>query len=407
VVQTTQDQVTRHAEHGHTGRAWLAVPGILVLSALMMFAGTIVFHLTGNHYEQRMTRVWDGASLTPAGRLPVYEQGGLVLPRLEPRQQASVELPVGALPTEHYATLELHTSGQGRMRFELAWLDESAPGGVRSIWLPPTAQGTQTIDLGSESAWRGTVGGLFLLMRGPVTEPLILHAVRLRPADASAGRLARQIWQEWTAFEGWRSHSINFIVGGSRAPLISPVLASAAWVALSTLLYVLWALLRRRTFHLTPFAVIFLAGWLALDLRWQVDLVRQLQITQSQFAGKDYHEKRLASHDRDLYRFAEQVKRHLPPEPARLFLIPPSSGQEHRYTRTRLHYLLLPHNVGSLWDRPPAPENTRAGDHLLILRSHPHVNYDHQTGRLHWDRSRDLPVDRLMAHPTGDLYRVR
>jgi hypothetical protein len=406
-VQTSPDQVTRYERHGSAATRWVIVPIILVLSALMVLGGTLVFYLSGDQYEQRMTRVWDGAGLTPVGKVAQYEQGGLVLPRLDPREQVSVELPIGTLSTGHYATLELRASGQGRIRFELAWSDATAPGNIRSIWLPPTAEGTQTIDLGNESVWRGTIGDLFLLMRGPVTETMILHTVRLQPVEPSAGRLLQQMWREWTSFEGWRTHSINFIAGGSRAPLISPVPASAAWVALSMVLYALWVLFRRQPFRLAPLAVIFLAGWLALDIRWQADLLRQLQMTHSQFAGKDYHEKRLASADSDLYRFAEQAKRHLPPDPARLFLIPPSNRQEHHYLRARLHYLLLPHNVGSVWDSPPAPENTRAGDHLLILRPQPRVSFDHVTGHLHWDRGRELPVERLMAHPTGDLYRVR
>ena len=226
----------------------------------------------------------------------------------------------------------------------------------------------------------------------------------LRPYSFSAQ--LGLVWREWSAFEGWTGHSINFIVGGPKHALVHPVPAAAAWVGLALALYWAWTRIRRRPPLSLVWILVPLLGWLALDARWLFDLGRQNLRTEQQFMGKTDVEKHLADKDGSLYRFVQRVKQALPEEPRRVFLVTQEPFARSVYIRQRASYHLLPHNVYSHLARPPDADQVRSDDYVLLLgRVAESVAYDRERGVLEW------PGGRLSAAPAlvdrdGSLFRV-
>jgi hypothetical protein len=73
--------------------------------------------------------------------------------------------------------------------------------------------------------------------------------------------------------------------------------------------------------HITVLGIFFIAGWLLLDGRWQFNLVRQIDVTAKQYAGKTWRERHLAAEDGQLFAFVEKVRAKLPPPPRRVFVV--------------------------------------------------------------------------------------
>ncbi len=212
---------------------------------------------------------------------------------------------------------------------------------------------------------------------------------------------------EWGTFEGWTVRSINFTAGGSRNGLLPLTLAVGIWVSIAALLHV--ALSRRRRLQPSRRALvaIFLAGWAVLDVRWQVDLTRQLALTRRRYSGRSGEGKRLAAADRPLYLFANALKRHLDASPSRVFLVSEDLFGDRYFRRVRTHYFLLPHNVSSLWTSVPDSAQARKGDYIVVMRPFQNVSFDAAHDVLRSGPSSGLPVELLLDGHEGLLFRVR
>lgn len=388
---------------------WLLVLLALLLGAILVLGAVAAYYVTGSRYVTKAALGWDGSALELLVGDGLVRGDSLELTALDERSQGVVRIPAPKLDTTRWVTFAVDISDLAarETRVGLAWHDETARAGERLIWLAPMTSGTLQVDLAERPEWQGNIGALFLVVAGALPQPLTIHRIEIRPPIPVASAILRQVWNEWTTFEGWRGHSINFIVGGTRDGLFPPVLAAALWVVFSAALYSIMRLFGGGTWRAVPFAVILLAGWLMLDARWQFDLLRQLQITGEQYAGKSYEEKRMAAEDRGLFLFAEEVKRRIAPAPARIFLIAaaPNKAPDY-YIRTRLSYFLQPHNVGSLWSGLPV-EGIGPGDYVIILHPHQWIREDIASGELRWREERVLRVERLMSSSIGNLYRAR
>lgn len=240
-----------------------------------------------------------------------------------------------------------------------------------------------------------TVAGF--VVSGPVT----------RGDRVEAGGFVSRLLGEWSAFEGWNQRSINFIEGGPRDALAPSTLAVGIWVVTAMLLHLGLVISRRRCIQVAPFAVIFLVGWVALDLRWQINLWRQLRLTHARFAGKSGEAKRMAAPDHALFEFAGDVKRQLDAAPARVFLLSQDLFGDMYYRRVRTSYFLLPHNVSSLWTAVPSAGESRPGDYVLVLRPYAGVSYERDRRVLRTGDSPGLSADLLLDQHEGLLFRVR
>lgn len=253
-----------------------------------------------------------------------------------------------------------------------------------------------------ERDWIGHVSGLALMLRGPFAERIVVRGVAAKP-QTPPQVLGDRI-HEWFAFEPWNGASINNLVGGAPSmDLPLPVLVAA--VTLCAILAfaglgLWWPALR--PWLATVGAVLFLAGWLVLDLRWQWNLLQQVNITRQQYAGKSWRERHLAAEDGPLFAFIEKVRSKLPPPPARVFMAANAD-----YFRDRGAYHLYPYNVFfDPWlDTMPPPSALRPGDYLVVYQRKG-VEYNAALGRLRWDGLAPVSAELMFVDSGAALFRI-
>ncbi len=284
----------------------------------------------------------------------------------------------------------------------LVWTTQAEPRTPRERVLPLAGPDGGALDLSAEPHWQGRIAMIGLMARGPLPQPLIIRRLELQPARLTVAELWRRAVEDWTSFEDWSQRSINYTSGAPLDALFPPVLIVALWIGFSAALYALFVPPRWRLSGLSPYAALFLLGWLTLDLRWQWDLTQRLERTRERFADKDGVERRLADLDGPLYRFLGEVRQRLPEKPARLFII---SNDPQGFWAGRARYHLLPHNgYAGLSQLPPASQ-ARPGDYVLILSPLAAVAYNTAQRVLEGGKQR-LPAELLYAAPVGALFRV-
>lgn len=243
---------------------------------------------------------------------------------------------------------------------QLLWVSDINQRRTHSQRLIPTAD-RYRVTTNELDPWQGRIHTLGLLIQGQPPRSIRISALHLQTAPPGIYQLLRQLWQDWTAFEGFMPYSINYVVGdGHRVP-VTLVTATGLWAGLALLLWCGTQWWRRRHPALLPSALILLIGWLVLDARWLWDLQRQLQLSQALFAGKTSDQKRRAEPGPAgaSYRFAKAVLGEIDPiRQPRIFIF---SSQ--RYWRYRLNYFLLPYNTVTVLGNPA---NLRPGDIIVI-----------------------------------------
>jgi hypothetical protein len=208
--------------------------------------------------------------------------------------------------------------------------------------------------------------------------------------------------REWLAFEGWSGTSINSVTGGADVQdLPLPLLLSAS-AAIAVL--VVFAFARGAVRGRLPLAMAlaFVAAWIALDVRWAADLVRQVRETGRQYAGKDWHERHLAAEDGPLFAFIERVRTKLPATPARVVV-----AADGHYFRSRAAYHLYPNNVyfDPYANTLPAAAQLRPGDYVVVYQRRG-VQFDAGTQRLRWDGGAPIAAEMLLAETGAALFRI-
>ena len=209
--------------------------------------------------------------------------------------------------------------------------------------------------------------------------------------------------RDWMKLEPWSGRSINFHAGvQSSNRLITPILLVALWVALASLLF---ALSSRRISgrQLTGgLAILFLTGWLVLDMRWQWQLATRLVQTYERYGHLPITERQKAMPDAGIAMAVDQIRQALPEQPLRLFIL---SHDPNNYVTHRVRYYFLPNRVYAT-DRLPAPRHLHEGDPILVMAGAVVVRYDQQQGLLMGNQA-SIPVEYLVRVPGfGTLYRV-
>jgi hypothetical protein len=262
-------------------------------------------------------------------------------------------------------------------------------------------------DLAQDRNWIGTIGGLALALRGSFGEPIFVRGVSAKPMTPT--QILSDRAREWVAFEPWNGASINAVTGGADVQDLPLPTLLAAIVLVGGLVYVAlarWTPNLVGSFRPAIVAVGFLAAWLALDARWQWNLLRQADATIEQYAGKSWRERHLVAEDGALFAFIEQARGKLPPavEAApRVFMVADSD-----YLRGRGAYYLYPYNVyfDPAHDSIPSASTMRAGDYLLAY-SRGRLLYKPASGRLSWGAGESVAAELLLGEPGAALFRVR
>lgn len=393
----------------------VAIPVSLMVGAVLTLLVLTGWLLGGDRYAQQSRLGFAGAELQGfAGDL--RPDGDTQLLHPSPRQpEAVLRLPLpDALAAQRYSALTLRLEPTGSApRVLLIW---ATPAGAGETIRPmsPEADGVYRMALAEDPDWSGYIEALALVIRAGSPAPIRIVRVELEPAPLDVLTLPRQLAGDWLAFEGWRGHSINRIYGGGTEPLIRPVPAAALWLLLSGLVYFAWTRITRRPLAPTPLLAVFLIVWIALDLRWQNDLLHQLTLTRAQYAGKTRDEQRLAAPDGDLYAFARALKTRLPEPPVRVFVV---AEDTNNYFALRTKYHLLPHNA---LNHAPVPEQLQSGHVIVLLDGASQLRH----GRAHrpaeggipevvdvlvatGDDGEPIPVRPLLRTPAGQAFEVR
>jgi hypothetical protein len=295
--------------------------------------------------------------------------------------------------------------GSPRPSVVLAWARVEQPGKIHSAPMRLDASGRYVLDLRTQPEWKSRVTQLGIVVLGDRADPFTLNALTLLFRDAGMARRFVHLWQGWAALEGWSLASVNFTISG-RGQLPSPVMAAGIWIILSCAIYLLVAWRFRIRTSIVALTIILFAGWLLLDLRWQMDMLHQNISTWKTFRGKSTAaEKRDAEWGGSLFRAVDEAKAFMDAVPQRLIIFTDLRGAIPSY----LVYHSIPHNA--VVTAAPDPESFRTGDYILVVPPASSV-YQPQESRLVWVYpsygTGAVPVDLVGSRPQRfALFRVR
>lgn len=286
----------------------------------------------------------------------------------------------------------------------LIWRNDYQPGRIFSRELEIVGGRIAAGQLARDSNWIGNINGLALVLRGTFTPPILVRGVTAKPMTAA--EVLFDLVDEWLTFEPWSGTSINNRTGGVEVQEVPLTLLLAFVVGLAATTYV--TLTRWRTRWVGPFrpvviAGMFLVAWFILDVVWQWNLIRQIELTAAQYAGKSWRERHLAAEDGRLFDFIDKVRAALPPPPARVFMI-----AETNFLRGRGAYHLYPYNVYfDPWQNTVPPASAmRSGDYLVVFQRKG-VQYDAAQQRLRWDGAAPVSAELLLVDSGAALFRIR
>ncbi len=276
------------------------------------------------------------------------------------------------------------------------------------------------LDLSVQPHWTGTITNLGLALAGTPGTMVRIEMVSLLP-DSLSSQFS-WLLASWASHAPWSQRSINFYKGEVGHPpfetvtlyrggdnhvsqaLRVPIMLLFLGGSLATYFSLVLILRSWIGFDWRVPGTLFLIAWLALDAPWQWQLWNQLGDTRLAFAGKSADEKALAAEDAVIYQLIKQIEPLLGDPPARVFIASPLE-----YLGLRAAYRLYPHNP--YWARHrrhelPLASELDSGDFVLALQSKG-LRYETKSGQLHWPEAQQVPAERLVVNPLGQLYRVR
>lgn len=373
-------------------KEWLAAPLLFLASALILSLVYLQYNFSGKWLSGAEPLYWSGNALTLSKGQGYPGKDKLVIEGLEgPVAIAALSMP--AFRAEDFAIVHWTVTGM-TPGVEVEFLWRTAGNRVfmrRPVWTGDVATPMQ---MAEDRNWRGQIIGLALVLKGNLAAPITIKGVSLLSARAALPIMIKR----WFVLERWRGTSIHFMNEDAFEQDIAPVPAIAAIILLALALY--WGLAKYKIAPLhvaVVWGVVFL-GWLALDVRWQTNLLRQLDLTRQQFAGKSWEGKHLAAEDGALFDFMRQVKAKLPAASGRILYF-----SDDEFLRVRGSYHLYPGNVLARNDLPKAVQ-FRAGD-TIVLYAKKGVKYYPSRHELAWD-DQSLQVEPLMLAEGNAVLRV-
>ncbi|HEX3631259.1 MAG TPA: hypothetical protein VHZ01_02005 [Casimicrobiaceae bacterium] len=383
---------------------WIAGAGLLVAGIAVSLLLVAIVHSGGNWRDGPMAITVDGGAFALVRGRGHRDGREFVLEATDGERLAvlSARVPPFAADGHPRVDFDLHSTDALPVDLVFVWRTEERPNRNFSRQLTWTGTHIAPLELGPDDGWIGTVAGVALVARGALPRPLVLQSFSV--PSVSIATVIGDIFAQWAAFIPIVGASVTLPFDDERshyATLLATVAGGAFFAA------ALYWLLARRAVARDPrvYWAIFVAGWLILDARFQVNLWRQLARTAATFAGRTGEEKRLASDDRGLYLLMKEVTAALPPPPVRIQFI-----ADDRTLRERGSYFLYPQNVyysDAMSAREPVPDELRSGDYALLFLTSD-LAYDRATQLLVWRDGRRKPAEEILSRPQGlVLVRVR
>lgn len=279
----------------------------------------------------------------------------------------------------------------------LVWVRTNQPGQPHDQRFVTDSRGfLEPTFLDRNPEWSGDVALLALGVKGVMERPWGVRQLRVEPV--SVGSVIGDIVRGWNAFERWDGRSINVLFGGrdEQRAWMPPLVFAASVVAAIAVIVV--ARRRGRRAEASAIVVAFVVGWLALDVRWQVNQFEQARATIAEFGGKTWEQKHLAMEDGDLFRFVQAARAKLPDQPVRIFV-----NSDLEYFRRRAGYHLYPHNVLAYsWGEP---SQLKPGEYLLLYQK-ADVGFAPAAEELRWANGRLLDAKPLLVQRGAGLFLV-
>lgn len=374
--------------------SWLAA---LVLT----FAGFVVTHHTGPWLAAAASRSIPGSQLQVRGKSRI-ERSAVLLQGVGEDGNAlavlNLEAPIDAANYRFVAVRARGEFPSGGLSF--VWRVQGSEATVRKAEVVVSGNRILPLTLGAVDGWTGKVVGLGLIARGDFREPFLVERIELEPSWV--GTTIGTMFSHWVEFEPWDGGSIHFMSGGNPSPRHPLALFVGISFLVAIGLYLLLIVLGYMRFEAQAVLAIALLGWALIDLRWQLNLWKQLDMTRWQYAGKSWEEKRNAAEDGRLFAFMNEAKAKIGDTPAHVFVF-----ADEEFERVRGAYHLYPRNVSVQPRRQSLlPAATfKPGDVLVLYRKRG-IQYNPAEKRLRWEGAQTLAVDLVYFSEGSAVFRV-
>src|SRR6266567_4522328 len=382
----------------------IAVIAVFSAGAAVCLLGYLALAAPGRWLDAPPSLRWSASELEVTRGTGQLAPGGLV---------------ISAPDATRTVVISLNSSFRARDYPVIAWEAAGLPDKVEATMLwysyidaSPLFRLSMLVDAGrlapaalaQDRGWIGRIGGLALVLQGGFAEPIVVPGAAAKPMSAT--QVLGDRVREWLAFEPWNGASINGLIGGADVqdlPLPALLGAVAGIAALAYAGLARWKPLVFGPVLGAGVAAMFVIAWIAVDARWQWNLLRQASVTHAQYAGKSWQERHLAAEDGPLFAFIEKVRAKLPDPPARVFMVAAAQS-----LRNRGAYHLYPYNVYfDPWsDTVPPPSAVRPGDFIVVYQRKG-IQFDAAQHRLRWDDQAPIGVELLLVDAGAALFRVR
>lgn len=330
---------------------------------------------------------------------------GLRVERAAPNGLVLVQGAIRPFEARDYRGLTWRIDGLDEAReLRVIWATAATTRKPFDRMISPDERRAGFVALTEDPNWRGLIVGVGLAVVGSNSEtgPLLFEQLTLQPRRPSRSEILPLAWNDWRRDLGWSGRSINFTDSAAGEGRIRPLIPVVVWCALAALIHLLLAPPWLGFRAWTPYGVILLVGWLALDARWQWLLLERLEQTHALYAGRDTVERHRLGPDQGFLPFIAEVRDRLGAEPVRIFIVTPDPVG---YVANRARYHLLPHNV-RLIATLDAASGVSPGDAVLLMSPLDRTAHDRVRSEIVFGDWR-LAVSRELSQPgLGTLFRV-
>ncbi|MEO8740901.1 MAG: hypothetical protein ABI537_14520 [Casimicrobiaceae bacterium] len=239
-------------------------------------------------------------------------RGPLWAPTADAEGILIIRLTDSVLDTATYPTLRIAALADAPpMSARLIWRQAEGSRNTFAKTIAWKNDGLERLVLAGDPEWHGKVSGVGLVLRMQPRAALLIRSATLLP-DTGRSILA-QFANEWFDFEPWGEYSVNYLYGGSPNPRLLMVPAMFLIAAVAFAIYFWLARRKGLAPRLSVGVALALVAWIALDARWQLNVLSNLRLTAERYAGKTMDEKHRAAEDANIYLLAEAIRRGLPP----------------------------------------------------------------------------------------------
>ncbi|HEY5308308.1 MAG TPA: hypothetical protein VIK97_07365, partial [Casimicrobiaceae bacterium] len=204
-------------------------------------------------------------------------RGPLWAPTADAEGVLIIRLTDRVLDTAMFPTLRLASIADAPpMSARLIWRQAEGSGNTFAKNIAWKNDGLERVVLASDPEWHGKISGVGLVLRMQPRAALLIRSATLLP-DTGRSMFA-QFGSEWFDFEPWGEYSVNYLFGGSPNPRVPMLPATFLIAALAFGIYY-WLARRKGVVPLLGVGVVFaLLAWVALDARWQINLLSNLHL---------------------------------------------------------------------------------------------------------------------------------